>query len=418
MFSILRPYIFSLDPEVAHDLAIKSLKANFLPKSLFSVENEEMLETSILGKTISNPIGLAAGFDKSAEVYNSLFKFGFGFVEVGTVTPKQQLGNPKPRIFRLEKDQALINRLGFNNHGSETVSKRISNNFPDGFLGINIGPNKDTKNKADDYYICLSRLATYAGYITINISSPNTEGLRNFHDQEEMKKLLSGINKVIKEKADLGIAVDPDVDRLVFVCEDGVLFGEENTLVACSDFVLSKEKGSTVSNMSSTLGLKDVTERHGCEYFSSKVGEVNVVEMMKAKKAIIGGEGNGGVIYPESHYGRDALVGIVLFLSYLVEKNQKVSMILNSMPSYFMLKEKISLDENVDIDSIFLGIKSTYDEKELDTRDGIKINKNNGWIHLRKSNTEPIIRIYIEAIDKNESKKLYGEIKNIIDINS
>ena len=148
MFSILRPYIFSLDPEVAHDLAIKSLKANFIPKSFFSVENEEMLETSLLGKIISNPIGLAAGFDKSAEVYNSLFKFGFGFVEVGTVTPKQQLGNPKPRIFRLEKDQALINRLGFNNHGSETVSKRISNNFPDGFLGINIGPNKDTKNKA------------------------------------------------------------------------------------------------------------------------------------------------------------------------------------------------------------------------------------------------------------------------------
>ena len=136
MFSILRPYIFSLDPEVAHDLAIKSLKANILPKSFFNVESEEMLETNLLGQTISNPIGLAAGFDKSAEVYNSLFKFGFGFIEVGTVTPKQQLGNPKPRIFRLEKDQALINRLGFNNHGSETVSKRISSNHPDGFLGI------------------------------------------------------------------------------------------------------------------------------------------------------------------------------------------------------------------------------------------------------------------------------------------
>ena len=200
MFSILRPYIFSLDPEVAHDLAIKSLKANILPKSFFNVESEEMLETNLLGKTISNPIGLAAGFDKSAEVYNSLFKFGFGFIEVGTVTPKQQLGNPKPRIFRLEKDQALINRLGFNNHGSETVSKRISNNNPDGFLGINIGPNKETKNKEDDYYICLSRLGMYAGYITINISSPNTEGLRDFHDQGEMKKLLSGINKIIKEK--------------------------------------------------------------------------------------------------------------------------------------------------------------------------------------------------------------------------
>ena len=239
------------------------------------------------------------------------------------------------------------------------------------------------------------------------------------HNPEPLDKNLTDLkNTVIKEKADLGIAVDPDVDRLVFVCEDGVLFGEENTLVACSDFVLSKEKGSTVSNMSSTLGLKDVTERYGCEYFSSKVGEVNVVEMMKAKKAIIGGEGNGGVIYPESHYGRDALVGIVLFLSYLVEKNQKVSMILNSMPSYFMLKEKISLDENVDIDSIFLGIKSTYDEKELDTRDGIKINKKSGWIHLRKSNTEPIIRIYIEAKNKEESEMFFSEIKKIIDTNS
>ena len=214
MFSILRPYIFSLDPEVAHDLAIKSLKANILPKSFFNVENEEILETSLLGKTISNPVGLAAGFDKSAEVYNSLFKFGFGFIEVGTVTPKQQLGNPKPRIFRLEKDQALINRLGFNNHGSETVSKRISNNQPDGFLGINIGPNKETKNKEDDYYICLSRLGIYAGYITINISSPNTEGLRDFHDQGEMKKLLSGINKIVKEKkidCPIMIKISPDI---------------------------------------------------------------------------------------------------------------------------------------------------------------------------------------------------------------
>ena len=215
MFSILRPYIFSLDPEVAHDLAIKSLKANFLPKSFFSVENEEMLETSLLGKTISNPIGLAAGFDKSGEVYNSLFKFGFGFVEVGTVTPKQQLGNPKPRIFRLEKDQALINRLGFNNHGSETVSKRISNNFPDGFLGINIGPNKDTKNKADDYYICLTRLAAYAGYITINISSPNTENLRNFHDENKLKELLSSIKdkkNELKTNIPIVVKISPDID--------------------------------------------------------------------------------------------------------------------------------------------------------------------------------------------------------------
>ena len=165
MFSILRPYIFSLDPEAAHDLAIKSLKLNFLPKGIFKVENEQFLETQLLNKKIPNPIGLAAGFDKSAEVYNSLFKLGYGFVEVGTVTPKRQLGNPKPRIFRLEKDQALINRLGFNNHGSEIVSKRIAENLPIGFLGINVGPNKDTKNKEQDYYLCLSKLSSQANYI-------------------------------------------------------------------------------------------------------------------------------------------------------------------------------------------------------------------------------------------------------------
>ena len=164
MFSILRPYIFNLDPEIAHDLAIKSLKFNFIPESFFKVQNEEVLETSLFGKSLKNPIGLAAGFDKSAEVYNSLYKFGFGFIEVGTITPKRQLGNPRPRVFRLEKDQALINRLGFNNHGSEVIAKRLSNNLPDGVLGINIGPNKDTKKKEEDYYTCLSKLSVYATY--------------------------------------------------------------------------------------------------------------------------------------------------------------------------------------------------------------------------------------------------------------
>ena len=217
MFSFLKPYIFTLDPEVAHDLAIKSLKVNFLPKSIFNVENEEMLETNLLNAKIPNPIGLAAGFDKSAEVYNSLFKFGYGFVEVGTVTPKRQLGNPKPRIFRLEKDEALINRLGFNNHGSEIISKRIAENLPNGFLGINIGPNKETKNKEDDYYICLSKFSSHAGYLTINISSPNTEGLRDFHDQTELEKLLAGLNKIKKSKNILSpivLKISPDIENL------------------------------------------------------------------------------------------------------------------------------------------------------------------------------------------------------------
>ena len=215
MYSILKPYIFSLDPEAAHDLAIKSLKFNVLPKSIFSVENEDLLETELLNVKLPNPIGLAAGFDKSAEVYNSLFKLGYGFVEVGTITPKRQLGNPKPRVFRLEKEQALINRLGFNNHGSEIIVKRIADNLPSGFLGINVGPNKDTDDKEQDYFVCLSRLSPYAGYLTINISSPNTEGLRDFHEQKELKKLLEGLNKVKKDKnilKPLVLKLSPDID--------------------------------------------------------------------------------------------------------------------------------------------------------------------------------------------------------------
>ena len=216
MFSILRPYIFSLDPEAAHDLAIKSLKVNFLPKSLFSVKNEELLETNLFNKKLKNPIGLAAGFDKSAEVYNALFKLGFGFVEVGTITPKRQLGNSKPRIFRLEKDQALINRLGFNNDGSEIIAKRISENKPHGILGINIGPNIDTKNKSDDFFTCLSRLYSYADYLTINISSPNTEGLRNFHEENSMIKLLTGLNNLKQKKniiKPLVVKLSPDIEE-------------------------------------------------------------------------------------------------------------------------------------------------------------------------------------------------------------
>ena len=216
MFSILKPYIFSLDPETAHDLAIKSLKVNFLPESFFSVKGEECLTTNLFDKKVKNPIGLAAGFDKSAEVYNSIFKLGFGFVEVGTITPKKQLGNPKPRIFRLEKDEALINRLGFNNHGSEIVAQRICENKPQGILGINIGPNKESRNKSEDFYICLSKLYSYADYVTINISSPNTEGLRDFHESNSMIKLLEGLNKLKKDKnidKPLTIKISPDINE-------------------------------------------------------------------------------------------------------------------------------------------------------------------------------------------------------------
>jgi len=216
MFSYLRPYIFSLDPESAHDLAIKSLKYNFIPQSFFDVKNEEMLSTSLFRKKLKNPIGLAAGFDKSAEVYNSLFRLGFGFIEIGTVTPIKQLGNPKPRIFRLEKDRALINRLGFNNDGMDTVSRRLTNKLPDEFLGVNIGPNKDTKNKILDFLKCLNQLYKFASYITINISSPNTEGLRDFHEDHLLTELLTQINNVKKKQnitTPIVLKLSPDINN-------------------------------------------------------------------------------------------------------------------------------------------------------------------------------------------------------------
>ncbi len=196
MFSYVKPFIFNLDPETAHNLAIKSLKLNILPQHFFNIEGEEILSMKLFGKSIRNPIGLAAGFDKSAEVYNQVFKLGFGFVEIGTVTPKKQYGNPKPRVFRLEKDNALINRLGFNNDGSDVVKKRIENNLPTSLLGINIGPNKTTENMVEDFIKCAEIFFPLGDYITINISSPNTEGLRNFHKKDTLKNLLIEINKI------------------------------------------------------------------------------------------------------------------------------------------------------------------------------------------------------------------------------
>ena len=214
MFSILRPFLFNLDPETAHDLAIKSLKFNPLPSKVFEVEDEQILKIELLGKNFPNPIGLAAGFDKSAEAYNPLLKLGFGFVEIGTVTPLKQFGNPKPRIFRLEGDGALINRLGFNNDGMEIIKNRIKSDGKKGILGINIGPNKDTKDQKNDFCLGLKNFFDIADYITINISSPNTDGLRDFHDQEKLKDLLLALNKIKKENKThipLLLKVSPDI---------------------------------------------------------------------------------------------------------------------------------------------------------------------------------------------------------------
>ena len=211
MFEKIRSLIFKFDPEMAHDLAINALKTNIVP---VKIKTYQRLKINFLEKEIPNPIGIAAGFDKNAEVYNSLFKLGFGFVEVGTITPEPQYGNPKPRVFRLEEDEALINRLGFNNVGSEKASMNINKNTPKGLLGINIGPNKDTKNRLDDYLKCLRRLNNLSDYITINISSPNTENLRSFHNPKELDELLNAIyeekNK-LNTKLNFAVKIAPDL---------------------------------------------------------------------------------------------------------------------------------------------------------------------------------------------------------------
>ncbi len=213
MFNILRPLIFKFSPEVAHSLAIKALKLNNIPYS--KPKDNHILETTFCEKKLSSPIGVAAGFDKNAEVYNPLFNLGFGFVEVGTITPKPQFGNPKPRVFRLEEDEALINRLGFNNFGSEQIRKTIKENNKKGFLGINIGPNKDSTNRIDDYLICFRKFYNLADYITINISSPNTENLRDFHNQDELNSLIDKLKnekKKLNSNIPLAIKVSPDLN--------------------------------------------------------------------------------------------------------------------------------------------------------------------------------------------------------------
>ena len=214
MFSKLRSLIFKIDPEKAHTLAIKSLKLNLVPNVFDENKSDPIFKTKIFDKELDNPIGMAAGFDKNAEVYNSLFKLGFGFVEVGTITPKKQYGNPKPRIFRLVEDQALINRLGFNNLGAENISSRIKSNIPNGLLGVNIGPNADTKDRLNDYVEGLKMFHNLADYITINISSPNTKDLRDFHNQNKFDELLSVIEKEkknLKTNIPIVVKISPDI---------------------------------------------------------------------------------------------------------------------------------------------------------------------------------------------------------------
>ena len=239
------------------------------------------------------------------------------------------------------------------------------------------------------------------------------------HNPEPLKEHLTDICQlVVQEKADFGIVVDPDVDRLAFISENGEMFGEEYTLVAVADYVLSKTPGNTVSNMSSSRALRDITEKHGGSYQASAVGEVNVVELMKATRAIIGGEGNGGIIYPELHYGRDALVGVALFLTHLANLDMTVAELRASYPQYYMSKNKIELTPQIDVDAILTAMTEKYKNEQISTIDGVKIDFPNNWVHLRKSNTEPIIRIYTEAKSQQEADelahRLIDEIKELV----
>ena len=250
MFSNIRSLIFKLDPETAHSLAIKSLKFNFVPNIHEKEKNSSLFKTKLFNRDIENPIGMAAGFDKNAEVYNSLFKLGFGFVEVGTVTPLKQYGNPKPRVFRLVEDEALINRLGFNNLGAKNIVNRIKKNNPLGLLGINIGPNKDTKDRLNDYIECFRTFHDVADYITVNISSPNTEDLRSFHNQTKLNELLKQLDlekKTLNSKTPITVKVSPDIgDEEIKQISEVLL---DNNIAA---IIVSNTSDSTRDNLRNT----------------------------------------------------------------------------------------------------------------------------------------------------------------------
>ena len=290
MFSNLRSLIFKLDPETAHGLAIKSLKFNFVPNVLDKDKNDPLFQTKLFNKNMENPIGIAAGFDKNAEVYNPLFKLGFGFVEVGTVTPLKQYGNPKPRVFRLVEDEALINRLGFNNLGAKNILDRISSNKPIGLLGVNIGPNKDTNDRLNDYIECLKTLYKVADYITINISSPNTEDLRNFHNQKKLDELLSTINNEknnLSSKIPIVVKVSPDInDKEIANISDVLL---NNNIEAV---IISNTSDSTRESLSDIQG-------HQKGGLSGKPIEKKSTDLINKFYRILGGKikiiGVGGV---------------------------------------------------------------------------------------------------------------------------
>ena len=299
MFSKLRPLLFKVDPEKAHTLAIKSLKFNLIPNVFDEHKNDSIFQTKIFGKDLDNPIGMAAGFDKNAEVYNALFKLGFGFVEVGTITPLKQYGNPKPRVFRLVEDEALINRLGFNNHGAEIVKDRIKRNKKLGLLGINIGPNKDSSDRLNDYLIGLKTFYDDADYITINISSPNTENLRTFHEGNKLQDLLKSImeeKKNLNSNIPIAVKVSPDISEdQVSQISEILLEHEIKAIIVSNTSEATRDKLSNIQrHQKGGLSGKPIEEK-------SNILINKFYKLLKGKIKIIG---VGGVDSGQSAYDK------------------------------------------------------------------------------------------------------------------
>ncbi len=321
-----------------------------------------------------------------------------------------------------EKDDyeyADVDRLGH-----YTADNTFDDKHIEAVLGLKLVDAEAIRNA--HFNVCVDSINSVGGIILpklldrlgVSYTFLNGEATGDFaHNPEPLEKNLSGImNEMGSGKYNLGIVVDPDVDRLAFICEDGKMFGEEYTLVSVADYVLSHTPGNTVSNLSSTRALRDVTERHGGEYYASAVGEVNVTTLMKSDsvKAVIGGEGNGGVIYPECHYGRDALVGIALFLSNLAQKGCKVSELRATYPTYYIAKNRIDLTPSTDIDAVLEKVKEMFKGEKITDIDGVKIDFADKWVHLRKSNTEPIVRVYSEAATMDEADKLGKQLMQVV----
>ena len=305
MFTKLRPLIFKIDPENAHTLAIKSLKLNLIPSFLDTNKDDPIFKNKIFDKELDNPIGIAAGFDKNAEVYNALFKLGFGFVEVGTITPLKQYGNPKPRVFRLVKDEALINRLGFNNHGAEIVKDRINRNNKLGLLGINIGPNKDSSDRLEDYLIGIRTFYDVADYITINISSPNTENLRTFHDSSKLRDLLKSITqekKNLKTGIPIVVKISPDInENQINIISEILLENDVSAVIISNTSEVSRDKLQNIQKyQKGGLSGKPIEEK------SNKLIK-KFFELLKGKIKIIGvgGVDSGKAAYNKIASGAD-----------------------------------------------------------------------------------------------------------------